>query len=483
MADSGLRILLVDDKSHDRELATVMLERGLPGAEIAPAGDALEFAENLARGGFSAVVTERQLLWGDGFRVAEAVKRLYPECPVVFLCGSISQSTALDGARRGVDEFVVKESAGFLHLADIVRRVIERSTGGVPRESEGDRLLRHLPVGVFKVDGQGTFTAANPSLTELLGCECQSMPLQELFAEPTAVGMLQAALADGTPLQDLEVRVRRPDGGQFWARLNLWPAVEPGAKGDVEFEGALENISGYKEIEEELLRKTEELGRSNEELERFAYVASHDLQQPLSLISRYSKLFTERYGEQLSNDADRYIQRVMESSDRMQRMVDDILEYSRIGTKRSPFAPVDFGEAVDAASANLKNLFVETRGKYDRGELPVLNADRGQIVQLFQNLIGNALKFHGQESPEVRVAAVEEPSCWRFEVIDNGIGISSDDRDRVFGMFERLHTSEEFPGTGIGLAICKSIVQRHGGRIWVTSGPGQGSIFCFTVPK
>jgi PAS domain S-box-containing protein len=234
---------------------------------------------------------------------------------------------------------------------------------------------------------------------------------------------------------------------------------------------------------EETLRKTaRELKRSNDDLEQFAYLASHDLQEPLRMVASYLQLLERRYREKLGTDAGEFIDYAVEGATRMKRLINDLLEYSKVGTAERPFEPTQSLEALEEALANLQVAISESGAKVTHGPLPAVTADRKQLVQLFQNLVGNAIKFRSAAPPRVHVAAQMERGEWVFSVRDNGIGIDPKFADRIFIIFQRLHGREEYPGTGIGLALCRKIVERHGGRIWVEPGPGGGSVFFFTVP-
>ena len=225
----------------------------------------------------------------------------------------------------------------------------------------------------------------------------------------------------------------------------------------------------------------EELRRSNADLEQFAYVASHDLQEPLRMVASYMQLLDRRYGDKLGQDAQDFIGFAVDGAQRMQRLIDDLLAYSRIGIRGVPFEPTDSEVAFNRAMGNLEVSIEETGADVTHEPLPTVIGDSGQLVQLFQNLIGNGIKFSGSDVPEVRVDAVPVEAGWQFSVSDNGIGIDSQYSERIFELFRRLHGRDEYPGTGIGLAICKKIVQRHGGTISVASEPGMGSTFYFTL--
>jgi len=238
-----------------------------------------------------------------------------------------------------------------------------------------------------------------------------------------------------------------------------------------------------KRAEESLGRAVADLKRSNEELQQFAYVASHDLQEPLRAVASFTQLLSERYKGKLDKDADEFIAFAVGGANRMQTLINDLLSYSRLETRGKPPEPTDSHDALGRALANLGTAIRESGALVTNDDLPMVKADEGQLVQLFQNLIGNAIKFRGQEPPRVHISAVSKGNEWLFSVRDNGIGIAQEYQERIFTIFQRLHSREEYPGTGIGLALCKRIVERQGGTIRVESEPGSGSTFLFTLPK
>jgi signal transduction histidine kinase len=226
----------------------------------------------------------------------------------------------------------------------------------------------------------------------------------------------------------------------------------------------------------------EELARSNRDLEQFAYVASHDLQEPLRMVATYTQLLAERYRGQLDDSADKYIHYAVDGALRMQVLVQDLLTFSRVGRQGADLQSTDCNVVVDTAVQNLKAAVDETGAQVTHDHLPRVLADGSQLLQVFQNLIGNALKFRGPEPPVLHVSASKKGREWVFSVADNGIGIAPEHAETIFVIFKRLHTRAEYPGSGIGLSICKKIIERQGGRIWVESQPGQGSTFKFTLP-
>ncbi len=245
--------------------------------------------------------------------------------------------------------------------------------------------------------------------------------------------------------------------------------------------GVCWDITERKRAQETMARQAEELASSNKDLEQFAYVASHDLQEPLRAVAGFCQLLEQRYGERLDEQAREFIHHAVEGAERMKELIGGLLEYSRIGTRGALPETVDATQAVESALANLQVAIQETGAVVHYGKLPAVTADRSQMIRLFQNLIGNAIKYRGALPPEIQIAAIRNGGEWIFSVQDKGIGFDVKHAPRIFLIFQRLHTREKYPGTGIGLAICERIVQRHGGRIWAVSAPGQGSTFYFTL--
>lgn len=234
--------------------------------------------------------------------------------------------------------------------------------------------------------------------------------------------------------------------------------------------------------EEALRTAARDLKRSNQELEQFAYIASHDLQEPLRMVTSYLQLLEKRYSGRLGEDADEFIRYAVGGAVHMKALISGLLEYSRLGRGTTLFARVDSGVALDRALSNLTVAIVESGADVTRDPLPIVRADEQQLVQLFQNMVGNAVKFRSAAPPRIHVAARRAGGEWLFSIQDNGIGIEPRFAERVFVIFQRLHGGDKYPGTGIGLALCRKIVEQHGGRIWVESQPGRGSTFFFTIP-
>jgi len=234
------------------------------------------------------------------------------------------------------------------------------------------------------------------------------------------------------------------------------------------------------DLEDAVAERTEELARSNRELEDFASVVAHDLRSPLLTISGYCQILQEKCEQRFGDEANEYLDHIVSAVGRMNRLIEDLLDYSRVGRSQEPFQPIDLGSVLVQAKANLEAAIQESRAQFDVAPLPMIAGNQIQLVQLFQNLIGNAIKFRREVDPVIRISASCDGELWRFAVEDNGIGIEPQYLDRVFQVFQRLH-GKAYSGTGIGLAVCKRIVERHGGTIWVESEPGQRTTFFFTL--
>jgi len=293
---------------------------------------------------------------------------------------------------------------------------------------------------------------------------------------------LNAHLQDSSVPYAFDYRMRSKSGEWKWI-ANLGKVVERDEQGQpVRMAGMHYDITDRKQAEAKLQQLNDELSRSNQELSQFAYVASHDLQEPLRKIRSFSDLLANRYQNQLDDKADRYIHHITSGATRMQALIDDLLGYSRVGQTQLHLKPTHLDLVLQGVLSDLELVIEERKALILVNALPTVSVDSGQIRQLLQNLITNALKYCQADIPTVRVWATQASDTWTISIQDNGIGIDSQFSDRIFAIFERLHHKDTYSGTGIGLAICKRIVERHGGQIWVNSQEGQGSTFSFTLP-
>jgi len=337
----------------------------------------------------------------------------------------------------------------------------------------------------------GRIQHANAAMERSSGytsAELLSLPAGALFHEDdraAALAGFQKLLDDGGEAR-IECRGIRRDGAVAWLLLNAAASPDRQSVYTVTYD-----ITEHK-LDQEALRQSRnelelhagKLARSNAELERFAYVASHDLQEPLRMVTGFTQLLSKRYSGRLDETAERYINYAVDGAKRMQRLISDLLAYSRVNSKELDLRPIECEAAVRAAMRNLQSAILEGSASIEWDSLPCIQGDLGQLTQLFQNLLGNAIKFRRPgEPPRIRISAVDNGAEYAVAVMDNGIGIEPRHTTSIFQPFRRLHGSAAFPGSGIGLAICKTVVERNGGRIWAESRQGEGATFRFTLPK
>ncbi|MCX7898279.1 MAG: ATP-binding protein [Rhodocyclaceae bacterium] len=336
---------------------------------------------------------------------------------------------------------------------------------------------------VLILDAAGVIQEANHMAAPLLGMRGETVAGNALArfwssANADAFAAVWENVQRGGVWQG-EIWLRPVQGEDCRVRMSI-AAV---GNGELHYVVELADITEEWRAEQALAEKTAALEASNRELEQFAYVASHDLQEPLRMVASYTQLLGRRYKGKLDADADEFIAFAVDGAQRMQVLINDLLKYSRVGTRGKPFAMVSGEKMLDAALANLKVAIEESGAKIAREPMPELWGDETQLVQLMQNLIGNAIKFRKPGmAPQIRVSSQRRERAWEICVADDGIGIDPEYFDRIFVIFQRLHPKEKYPGSGIGLAIAKKIVERHGGRIWVESQPGAGATFRFTIP-
>jgi len=372
---------------------------------------------------------------------------------------------------------------------EIRRKQAEESFERLNHQNE--LILNAAGEGIFGLDIDGKHTFVNPAAAQMLG-----YTVNELIGRHSHT-LWHYKKSDGSPhpVEECPIyaaykdgRVHHRDDEVFWRKdgtclpvmYTSTPIIEDG-----NIVGAVvtfRDIRERKEAEEKLKKLSDDLARSNADLQQFAYTASHDLQEPLRVIAGFVNLLAKRYKGKLDEKADEFIGYAIDGTKRMQVLIKDLLDYSRVGSTAKSFKPTDCLSVLDKAVFNLQIAIKESGAVITHDDLPTVMADSSQSIRLFQNLISNAIKFRGKEAPRIHISAKQKEDEWIFSVKDNGIGIDPKFSDQIFVMFQRQHAKKEYPGTGIGLATCEKIVERHGGRIWVESEPGKGSTFFFTIP-
>jgi signal transduction histidine kinase len=400
-------------------------------------------------------------------------------------------------------DYVAANHKRLKQIFNDVRTTVE--TGPVSRQHGSDIGFLQLSWSRLTVQTQGMIFDVS-QLAELIKEDTRAIELRATILIIAMIGMLivfilvnylfiywrvlrsVATLREGTTIigsGNLDFRIEEiskdeiGDLARAFNQMNVNLATVLASREELNLE-----VEERRRAEDELKKTLTDLERSNKELEQFAYVASHDLQEPLRMVSSYTQLLGERYGDQLDEKAKKFINYAVDGAIRMQQLIQDLLLFSRVTTRGGEFQPVDSRAALGMAMSGLGETIRESGALVTNDDhFPQVIADQTQLAQVFQNLISNAIKFRGQKQPRIHVSVQEQDLHWLFSVKDNGIGIDPRHTGKVFIIFQRLHTREEYPGTGIGLALCQRIIQRHGGEIWFDSKPGEGSTFYFTFPK
>jgi PAS domain S-box-containing protein len=415
------------------------------------------------------------------------------------LAQQIGTGIELNGRRKDGSEFPIEimlspleSTEGILVTAAIrdisVRKAAEKHLAQMEGRYRG--LLEAAPDAMVVVNQAGEIVLLNVqaekqfgySRDELIGQKVKNI-IPQGFAERLIADDLRST-ADALAQQigtGIELTARRKNGSEFPIEIMLSPLK---SSEGILVTAAIRDITERNKSEEHLVKTIGELKRSNDELQQFAYVASHDLQEPLRMVASYTQLLAQRYKGRLDSDADEFIGYAVDGSNRMQGLIQDLLAYSRAGTNGKVLREISSENAFKGALANLRTTIGENGAIVTHDLLPAITTDDTQLTQVFQNLVGNAIKYRGAEVPHVHVSAAKNGGNeWIFSVRDNGLGIDPQYFERIFVIFQRLHGREEFKGTGIGLAICKKVVERLGGRIWVESQLQKGSTFYFALPE
>lgn len=380
--------------------------------------------------------------------------------------------------------YVLQSSAQSRKLRSQLLETQEDLINTTVSKSYVDNILKSMAETLMVIDPDGTIQRVNQAAISLLGYERHELvgrSAGDLFEKGVDVLSLLKQSGLNDVIRSVDTSVVTKDGRHV--AVSLSGSVMRGEDGEIQgMVCVAQDITERKRTQELLEQQTQELARSNSELEQFAWVASHDLQEPLRMVASYTQLLSKRYKGKLDADADEFIAFAVDGATRMRRLINALLELSRVGTRGKDFEATDCEAIYDRTLVNLQELVEESGALVTHDRLPTVMGDGTQLGQLFQNLIANAIKFRGDEQLTVHVGAEQRNGHWEFCVRDNGIGIDPEYAERIFVVFQRLHGKGDRPGTGIGLSICKKIVELHGGQIWVESLPDEGAAFHFTLP-
>ncbi|MFA6851294.1 MAG: ATP-binding protein [Selenomonadaceae bacterium] len=511
-------ILIVDDDQNKLRIMEEILSN--MELNIMKASSGNEAFRLLMKNDFAVILLDVKMPGIDGFETAELIRKRArsQNAPIIFITSySPDEINVKKGYSLGTVDYIFapinpeilkSKVSVFVKLARLneetnaVTLQAEKANKELSTSNEKYNLLKStngrlnfifnsLPVVIFTLKPTENFTVtfATQNTLEQLGYEADEFIKNlGLWVECIHSDDMEQVFSGFPKLFEkgyytCEYRFKHKCGDYIWVQNVLKLINEDDNDLPVEIIGCLVDISERKLAEEQLVRKAAELERSNAELQNFAYIASHDLQEPLRAISSYLQLIERKsYFEAFDEKGKDYFTRVIKGAKRMQDMINDLLEYSRVVSNRDMFAPCDCNEIVNEAINNLRVLIKENEATINCEQLPVVNGNQNQILRVFQNIIGNGLKFHKEdEAPVIDIKAVRENDKWIFSVKDNGIGIKKESKDRIFEIFQRLNVRGKYPGTGIGLAVCKKAIANHGGEIGVESEIGKGSTFCFSI--
>lgn len=489
-----LRVLIIDDNRSDRALIIRELQREFPQVEFREIINAEDFEGAIASGGFDAVVTDYQLRWTNGLEILRRLKAHYPRCPVIMFTGTGNEEIAVEALQSGLDDYVLKQSNRYIRIPPAIRMALNRletEQRAALLEIRLQALLNQVKVGIFRSRPDGTLLETNPALLELFGVKSLGeMNEKNLLDTRDCYGRL--VHLPPPQQQEQEIQLTRSNGTQFWGllttTLNIVEEISV-------VDGLLEDITERKEAEmllearvqkrtAQLNAANQELSSANQDLEEFAYSISHDLRAPLRAIQGFARVLLEDLDESFEPSQLEYLQRIAVNAEKLDTLITGLSAYSRLRQAQIQLESIDLSLALSDALSLLELEIQEQQAQIQIEEpLPLVQANRLVLAQVLTNLLSNANKFVAPNvRPQIRVWAEPRGQQIRLWIEDNGIGIPSERQQKIFSPFTRLHAEEEYPGTGIGLAIVRKGVERMKGELGVVSQPGQGSRFWLELP-
>lgn len=491
--ENKIDILLVDDRPDG--LVTLQAVLDSPEYNLVTASSGREALTRLLTKDFAIIILDVQMPEMDGFETASLIKQRERSkyIPIIFVT-AISKTPffVFKGYEAGAVDYIFKpfDPRVLRSKVDVFvelfrkNRKLEEQTSLLKRSEEAKRsIIENATDIILTTDPFGVIATLSPAYKSITGIDCGAMMgklFDSLFSLPDVEGARKAirlALAGEVVL--FESKVLGAHGEEIWIESSVKPLIQDGVR--VGVLAIMRDVRERREAEKQRVIRTE-LERSNRELEQFAHICSHDLQEPLRTINSFAQLLKERLGLQMDDETKEIVASIMSGANRMSLLIRDLLSYAEFGSGEFPMGAIESAVSLDGASKNLRHMIESNQATIETSPMPVVMGNTTLLAQVFQNLLVNAIKFRGKQAPRVVISSEQRDGQWQFSIQDNGIGFRMEYSKKIFEVFRRLHHSDEFPGTGIGLGLCKRIVERQGGRIWAESTPGTGSTFYFTLP-
>lgn len=498
----ALRIAIIDDNENDRALEKRELRRAFEDVEFVEVIDRAGFDQLLERERFDALITDFAFGWSNGLEVLKLAKDRYPDLPVIMFAATANEEIVAEAMKSGLDDYILKSPKRFARLPAAVRLAMNHAAVHAAQTIAEERLhatlielreqrewlattMRSIASGVIATDAEGRILIINPAAHKLTGwtsAQATGKDIAEVFhllaetGDPVAEIPARLALrGDPTAADEHDYILVGRSGRRLFITDSAAAIRDESGK----IQGS---VTVFSDISDRKLM-LRELARSNQELQQFTYAAAHDLREPVRTVRAFTELLERRHGDDLKEDGKKILSYIVSGARRMEEMVDGLFRYGQASHEDPEVRDISADEVLRLVTTSMKQRLDENHATVEWNGLPRVRADRNQLALVFQNLISNAVKYRRAEPPQIEVTAdASSDEEWLFCVADNGIGIAPRHRHRVFDIFERIHPND-YPGAGIGLSICRRLIERNGGRIWVESEEGRGSRFCFTLPK
>ena len=489
-----IKILILEDNESDIDLMIYELQKLKAGKEITVTKNKNEFIEALNKNEPDSVLSDYNLPDIDGTESLSVLRNISEDIPYILVSATIGEEKAVELMRNGTNDFIMKDN--LKKLIPTIEREIKEFENRKKAKADHAELVKlttavnQSPSIIVMTNANGDVEYVNPRFSEVTGYSLEDVQnknpriLKSGEMTDEEYSEMWKTITDGKIWKG-EFLNRKKNGDLYWEGATVGPVFND-RKQISNFLKLSQDITDKKQLVKEFLKEKEALVASNRELEQFAYIASHDLQEPLRMVSGFTDLLMKKYSDKLNDEARSYMNFAINGAKRMQSQIQGLLTYSRVSTRSSPFERISLNEVLNEAVMNLSVSVKESGALIESADLPFVSGDRYQLVSVFQNLIGNSIKFRKEGIiPNINILVKDPGSSDKIEISisDNGIGMLEKDLDKIFLIFQRLHSQDKYPGTGIGLAVVKKIIEKHGGEIHVESVLNEGTKFIFSLIK